>query len=221
MSRTAKVWKVFPHTHAPERCFRLPVGGLLDLKDRTGLDPDDIVKKFCPEDEADENELFVDLIEDADLQNLIYTVLQVSLEWGGTSAGEAENLIRELRNSRGGISQFPLVLEILKAALTATEEDPFPKYPKKLGAKTEADDNPGGSVWRQYYRFAGATGLDPQALGHMSLWQYAQYAYGKFESTATLDSDAITEDEENALHALLDQFEGVTITEEAPSPDGD
>lgn len=210
MSHTATLWRSFPE-NGPERRFRLPIGALLELQERTGLAPEQLVDKLvgrATEDEPDELVLLAGLAEqlrdDSETIALAALVVQTALQWGGLSHAEAFDLTNRYCRERKSFETYPLAIEILKAALTAPADDPFPKYPRK-GGKAASEDDSSISAASSYFRFCGGTGLDPQTVMQLSVWQYAQVAYGRYMANVVLDENTFTAEED----ALLDELLGI------------
>lgn len=207
MSRTGSLWRTWPAAgdRAAEREFRLPIGGLVELEDRTGLAPEALIDKLSPPDAGAEDLDLVNWFADRERVTVACVVLEIALKWGGASKADAKLLVDLGARIAEDVGAVPVAMQVLQAALLAPPDDPFPKYPRKIktGAEAAAGEADEKALTSAYYRFAGSAGLDPRALADMSVWQYAQYAYGRYMANVPLDENTMTAEEEAALRAAV------------------
>jgi hypothetical protein len=214
-SRTAALWHGW--STGGEVVFRLPIGALEELQDRTGLGPQGLIEALGGDaaefsDEADPFAAAKALI--AKLQGaggpdqLARTVLTVAARWGGNTPEALQQLKQRIEYS-ANVTEWPLLAaEVLAVAMRVPEDEPVPKLKSKGPPRPERPEQPGHKLaFGQFYQAAGAMGLAPSELRDMSFWQYQFYKDGWNIAQGGHPGYALTEEQELELDSWMDAWE--------------
>lgn len=216
MTATARIWATL-NDKVGSRCYRLPIGALLELKERTGLTPPKLFKLLT--DEVDEDFDGFDVVEFSKITLAVSTILEVALFWGGSTRAEANQIIDRwcmaANRGLGSPEALPLALQLLQASLGPPADEPFP--PAKLSAETPVIDDE-SFPFAPYYALAGAMGLAPSEVLNLSVWELAHFQKGWKEANG-IEEPGLTREEFDKLGDLIDNLE--PTVNEAPTSDGD
>lgn len=211
MSATARLWAKLGN-ETETRCFRLPIGGLLEIKERTGIDPAAVIDKLVGDDVSDD-ELF-DLKGYAESCQLVADVIEIALAWGGTPRQEARQLVNlhciAPNRHLGSSSELPLALSVLVAATSPDKDEPFPVAKVQPNAPVEDDKS---FKFAPFYNLAGRLGLSPNELMNLSIWELAHFQQGWKEANGVADA-GLTKEEVDNISKALDEFEPIYETHE-------
>lgn len=217
MTATARIWAVL-NDKVGSRCYRLPIGALLELKERTGYTPPQLFKLLTDDVEDDFDEF--DLVEYSKVTLAVCTILEVALHWGGASRQEAHELVDRWcmapNRGMGSPEALPLAVQLLQAALAPPADEPFP--PVKIGVKPAQEVDDESFPFAPYYTLAGAMGLAPSEILNMAVWELAHFQKGWKEANG-IEEPGLDREEFDKLGDLIDNFE--PILEEAQTSDGD
>ena len=216
MTATARLWAVL-NDKVGSRCYRLPIGALLELKERTGLTPPQLFKLLT--DDTDDNFDEIDLVEYSKITLAVCTIIEVALYWGGSTRAEAAEIVdrwcKAPNRGLGSPEALPLAVQLLHAALSPPADEPFP--PAKIHAGSPAIDDE-SFPFAPYYTLAGAMGLAPSEILNMAIWELAHFQKGWKEANG-IEEPGVTREEFDKLGDMIDNFE--PIVEEAQTSDGD
>ena len=221
MSATARIWAAL-NDKVGSRCYRLPIGGLLELKERTGLTPPQLFKLLtdAPDDLVPE----LDLVEYSRSAMAVAHILEVALFWGGSSRQEAREIVDRWclapNRNLGTADYLPLAVRVLQAALSPPDDEPFPPARVPTTVDPQAQDTDVESFpFAPYYVLAGAVGLAPSELLSLSVWELAHFQKGWKEANG-VEEKGLTRDEFDNLSDLIDKFGDGSNTAEATNGDG-
>lgn len=210
MSATATVWATIGR-HETRLRFRLPLGALLEIKERTNLNPVQLISALTADEEEDFDA--VDVVSHAKDCELIASILEVGLVWGGQTRAEADRLVelycRAPNRGMGTSAELETALKLLQAALLPDADEPFPASKSVAGAP---EVSPDFFPFAVYYDLAGRLGLAPRELMDLSLWELAHFQKGWREANGVGDGAEVSQEDFDRISDALDNFEPIEET---------